>query len=277
MNGQGGETDVKTDTLTDRIANRVVRHFPGPRVAIAPQRPIVSFTFDDVPETAFTNGAPILEAVDARGTFYLAGGLVGQRRTSGSYISMDSCRELGRRGHELACHTFSHKKLSLYDRQALAADLDRNAAFLSACDGRNGKRNFAVPYTMSWPPAQRELRRRFLTSRGGMRGINRGPVDPFNLAAYELRDGGPDLDTLAPILDDLCASSGWLVFFTHDVTPEPTEYGCTQARFAALAHAVLERGCTIATIEGAVDLLGLRAMLTPAGAIHREEQMSTSV
>ena len=37
---------------------------------------MVSFTFDDVPKSAATVGAPMLEEYGARGTFYVAGGLV---------------------------------------------------------------------------------------------------------------------------------------------------------------------------------------------------------
>ncbi len=267
MSDEGEQGRVKTGTLADRIANRIVRHFPGPRVTMAPARPIVSFTFDDAPETAFSRGAPRLEAVGARGTYYIAGGLLGRPRADGPLLSAEACGELAERGHELACHTFSHRKLAQYGRRALAEDLERSAAFLTECDGRMEARNFAVPYIMSWPPAQGELRRHFLTSRGGMPGINRGAVDPFNLVAHELRDGGPDVAAMAPVLDDLCAAPGWLILFTHDVAG--SEFGCTEDRLAALIDAVLERGCTIATVDGAIDLLGLRERL---GRDHEARQ-----
>ena len=259
MSEEGELGLVKTGTLADRIANRIVRHFPGPRINVETARPIVSFTFDDAPETAFSRGAARLESVGARGTYYIAGGVLERKRADGPFLSAEACGELAERGHELACHTFSHRKLAQYGRRALAEDLERSAAFLTECDGRTGARNFAVPYIMSWPPAQGELRRRFLTSRGGMPGINRGTVDPFNLVAHELRDGGPEAGALAPVLDDLCASPGWLIFFTHDVAA--SEFGCTEDRLAALIDAVLARGCTIATVDGAIDLLGLRARL----------------
>jgi peptidoglycan/xylan/chitin deacetylase (PgdA/CDA1 family) len=37
---------------------------------------MVSFTFDDAPVSAATRGAGMLEEYDARGTFYISGGLV---------------------------------------------------------------------------------------------------------------------------------------------------------------------------------------------------------
>lgn len=66
----------KIGTLADRINNRLVRYFPGPTVQVEAASPIVSFTFDDVPESSWTNGARILEEEGARGTFYISGNFV---------------------------------------------------------------------------------------------------------------------------------------------------------------------------------------------------------
>lgn len=247
---------LRVGTLTDRIANRVVRHFPGPKVEVAPSRPIVSFTFDDAPESAWTHGASILETVGARGTFYIAGALVGTVEPDRRLIPVEGCIDLARRGHELGCHTYSHDKLARYSKAALSADLERNAAFLAECDGRTGQRNFAVPYAMSWPPAQAGLRRRFRSSRSGIHGCNRGSVDPYNLRAVGLGDGGPDLAAMARLLDDLAARPGWLIFFTHDVTSSPTRFGCRTGNFAGLVEMVADRDCAIMTVDAAIDSLG---------------------
>lgn len=251
------EPRPKIGTLADKIANRIVRYFPGPRVKIAPSRPIVSFTFDDVPISAWTQGASIVETAGARATFYIAGALVGTTEPDRRLIPLEGCIDLARRGHELACHTYAHGKLASYGRRALRADLDRNAGFLHQCDGGTRPRNFAVPYTMSWPPAQAELRRRFRSSRSGERGINRGYVDPYNLACFGLGDGGPDLDAMASLLDDLSEKPGWLIFFTHDVADNPTRFGCRTENFARLVEMVAGRGCAILTVDAALDALGI--------------------
>lgn len=254
---------MKVGTLSDRLANRVVRHFPAQRLRIAPERAVVSFTFDDAPETAWTHGAPVLEAAGARGTYYVCGGLAGTMLEGRALIPSDGYADLAARGHELACHTFSHGKLASYRRERLRADLDRNAAFLEELDGRSDRRNFAVPYTMSWPPAQSELRRRFTTSRGGQRGINRGQVDPFNLLTMELRDGGLPREVSDALLDDLAVRPGWLIFLTHDVAEEPMPFGCTTDRFARLVEAIAMRGFPILTVDAAIDMLGMRTHPSP--------------
>lgn len=252
-----GRAQVKTGTLVDRIANRIVRYFPGPRRKVAFSRPIVSFTFDDVPENARTHGATMLEAIGARGTFYIAGGLVGTVERDRKLISLDGCMDLARRGHELGCHTYSHNKLSRYTTAGLQMDLERNAAFLAECDGKTGRRNFAVPYTMSWPPTQAEFQRRFRSCRSGLYGINRGTIALYNLASVALGSGGPSLEAIEILLDELVEEPGWLIFYTHDVSANPTRFGYRYDEFSRLIEMVAARDCAISTVDEAITALGL--------------------
>src|SRR5260221_13895336 len=92
--------------LRARVGNRLARHLRIAPLRLPGTSPRVSFTFDDVPQRAATVGAPILEEYDARGTFYISGGLVDQRSGNWDGISADHIIGLRRGGHELACHTF---------------------------------------------------------------------------------------------------------------------------------------------------------------------------
>jgi peptidoglycan/xylan/chitin deacetylase (PgdA/CDA1 family) len=65
------------NTIAERVAHKLVRNLPRRVRDVAPRRPIVSFTFDDVPVSALANGATILEKHGVRGTFYVAGGIAG--------------------------------------------------------------------------------------------------------------------------------------------------------------------------------------------------------
>ena len=72
--------------------------------------PMVSFTFDDVPKSAATVGAAILEQHDATGTYYVIGGQVGTSAAWWDMVDGEDIADLHRRGHEIACHTFSHMR-----------------------------------------------------------------------------------------------------------------------------------------------------------------------
>lgn len=199
-----------------------MRYFPGPAARIKTSEPIVSFTFDDIPASAWTSGASILENEGVRGTFYIAGVFIDSHDDEQEMISTQGCSELAAAGHELACHTYSHRKLSSFSRGGLEEDLDRNDSVLGSFDKSRHRRNFSVPFGMASPIMQPLLRRRFKTARGIMPGINRGSIDPYNLAAVELRPDPNYLDAADRWLEDVLQNGGWLIIFTHDVSPTPS-------------------------------------------------------
>lgn len=248
----------KIGTLADRIANRLMHSFPGPRVEIAPERPIVSFSFDDAPRTAWEYGAPILEDAGGRATYYVAGGLIEAGQPDLKLITPEEGSDLAARGHELGCHTWSHPKLAAMSGKALAADLGRNGAFLTALDGRMDRRNFAVPYAMATPLRQKLLRQQFRTSRGGRPGINRGLTDLHYLSAVELRESFLDANGIESFLDDLDETPGWLILFSHHIDDNPPGgFGVSARSFSAVVDSVARRGFAMLTIDAALDQLGV--------------------
>jgi len=88
---------------------------------------MVSFTFDDVPKSAATVGAPMLEE-------YNGGNILRRRRTDGpegpalGRISPDEIVDLHRRGHEVACHTFSHSRAIDLDWHEMSEEMEKIAA-----------------------------------------------------------------------------------------------------------------------------------------------------
>lgn len=238
--------------LADRIANRVMRHLPNPALRIADRTPIVSFTFDDVPNTALESGARILEKHGVSGTFYVAGGLVGRREAGLNLISIDGCRELAERGHEIGCHTYSHRNIRPLGAQALTEDLDRNAAFLSQNVRGLRARNFAFPYNLASPLARRTLALRYQTCRGGWQGINRGPTDPGYLKAVAISPNTIEQNRDSRWIDEVADSPGWLIFFTHDVSDRPSPWGCTPEVLERLVSCALERGCVVLPVDQAL-------------------------
>lgn len=241
--------------LVDRAANRAIWRLAGPRRDVPADTPLVSFTFDDVPDSALDQGAAILERHGARGTFFIAGGLAGQVEPERRLISPEGCRDLAERGHEVGCHTFSHRRIRSMQGGALARDLDLNEAYLAGL-GIRQPRNFAFPYNAAWPAARREFRRRFRSCRAAGEAINREAVDPLMLKSVEIRQPEQDAMALTGWIDDLVARPGWLIFFTHDIAARPTPYGCTPGTFEHLVSHASERGCTILPVDAVLARLG---------------------
>ena len=71
-------------------------------------KPIISFTFDDFPRSAWTTGGRILMANDMRGTYYISLSLMGSATHLGEQFTRGDLAELLENEHEVACHTFIH-------------------------------------------------------------------------------------------------------------------------------------------------------------------------
>jgi peptidoglycan/xylan/chitin deacetylase (PgdA/CDA1 family) len=241
--------DRLIDRVSDRLTDRLMRHVHRPRIEVPTQIPYVSFTFDDVPDTALTNGARILENHGVRGTFYIAGGLMGRVEPDRRLIDAEGCRALAAAGHELGSHTFAHPKVRHLSPKTIAADLDRNDAFLDAIDGGTERRNFAYPYNVGSFPARNIFADRFVTARAGGERINRGPVNPAFLYSVEIRQPESHAQGLVRWIDDVAAAPGWLIFFTHDIAATPTPFGCTPETFEMLVSHAVTRGCTILPVR----------------------------
>lgn len=242
--------------LLDRIGNRLTRHFPAERVRIAENERVVSFTFDDVPASAQTEGARILSSRGLKGTFYIAGGLTGTTDDEQTFISTDGQRDLYSDGHEIGCHTYSHTNVRTLSRQALKSDIERNDGHHLEVQPGLKTENFAYPYTNASPRARRELLKRFKTCRGGHLGINRGLIDPGYLSTVEIRPAYAE-EWLLSWIDDLKNQPGWLIFFTHDVSQNPTQYGCYTHVLENLIEHALSSDIDVLPVRDALQKLNL--------------------
>ncbi len=251
-NTQGARN--RLDRLASRLHSLFSRNFPLRPFHLPEGQRIVTFTFDDAPDSAESNGARILEKYGVRGVYYISGGLVGTHEKDRSLISEDGCRRLGAAGHEIACHTFAHHHVPMIGLEELAADLDRNAAFLRRFtpDGEP-PRDFAFPYCASSVRTRRLFADRFATCRGGGGRINRGDIDLSFLGAVEIRQPEAEAAAQTKWIDDLAENPGWLIFYTHDVSDTPTPYGCTPETFERLVAHAVESGAAVLTIRQAME------------------------
>jgi peptidoglycan/xylan/chitin deacetylase (PgdA/CDA1 family) len=218
---------VTLSNLRARLSNRLARHLFAAPLQLKSRQPMVSFTFDDIPLSAATVGAPMLEAFGGRGTFYVAGGLVNRRTDQGDGVDPDGIVKLRRSGHEIACHTFSHQRAIDLDARAMAAELQQNRRFLEGLDASIKLENFAYPFGLATVARKRQLTRNFRSARGILPGVNSGTIDLQFLRSSPLIDKDIDRAGIDRIFDEAVATSGWLIFYTHDVADTPSPWGCT--------------------------------------------------
>ena len=239
-----------------RVSNRLSRHLCTTPFKLSNQSPMVSFTFDDTPVSAATAGAAMLDQHKARGTFYVAGGLADTWSGHWTTIGGGGVVDLHRRGHEIACHTFSHARTPDLSAAALAAEIESNRRYLLALDPTIRIENFAYPYGLGSVARKGQLRKVFRSSRGIIPGVNSGTVDLQYLRAIPLIDRDIDRDGIDRAFDEAIEQNGWLIFYSHDVANVPSPYGCSPWLLRHALEAAARRNIPALSVAEALRLAG---------------------
>lgn len=87
---------------------------------IDPNKPMIALTFDDGPSEATPRILAALDKVDGRATFCVIGNRVANYE--------DVVRQIAQQGSEIACHTWSHKKLTSLSQGGIQRELERTVA-----------------------------------------------------------------------------------------------------------------------------------------------------
>ena len=192
-------------------------------------RPVASISFDDFPRNAWTEGGPVLARHGVRGTYYTAGGFCGRVVDGTAFYDEADLKALAAAGHEIACHGFAHQPAPNLTTSELAADADRNREFLRPFLGGEAPVSYAFPFGRVSPRTKRFYAPRFSSSRGVHPGINAGHVDLAQLNTISLEKRCWDEKAILTAIQRTLHDHGWLVFYTHDVSDAPSEYGSTPA------------------------------------------------
>jgi len=245
MNAMWSEAIVK-------VGHRLAMHLHVDRFQLRNAAPMVSFTFDDLPQSAVTTGADLLEAHGARGTFYVSGGLVGVGTEDWATGDADDVLALYRRGHEIGCHTFSHQRACDLDEASLADEIARNRAYFRALDPSIEIDTFAYPFGYGSFARKNLLKALFQTCRSIVPGVNTGSVDLQFLRAMPLIDRQIDRDGIERVFDEVQTNNGWLIFYGHDVVDQASPYGCSPALLNHALEAAARRKIPALTMAEAM-------------------------
>ena len=232
--------------LRRRLARLQHRRPAAPRLGA----PLISFSFDDAPVSAFTTGARVLERHGARGAYFVCAGTAGQSGFVGQLGDRADILHAQANGHEIACHTYSHLDCGRADTAAATEDVARNSQTLEAW-GIAKPQTFAYPYGEVGPRAKRMLADRFTLARALHPGVIEGGTDLAQAPAVGVEGEDGEAKALH-WMEQAVRRKAWLILFTHGVEDEPTPYGCTTAVFERLVGEAVARDFEIVTVaEGA--------------------------
>lgn len=252
-----------------RFAMEATRVLFRRRLALRTPVPLISFTFDDFPRSAFLNAGAILRRHGILGTYYVSLSLAGKQSQMGPMYQTDDLKELARLGHELGCHTFGHchswntppdiYEKAIFDNQRALNEVLPGTAF----------QTFSYPFSGPRLAVKQVAGRHFLCCRGGgLRAgrfllrhhaggqtFNSGTADLNLLCAFFLEQSLENPGAVKRLIDQNAQARGWLILATHDVRDTPSRFGCTPEFFEQVVLWSLESGARILPVLKALEVL----------------------
>lgn len=218
--------------------------------------PIVSFSFDDFPKSAASLGAQIMEDAGLLATYYLTGSNCQNSFENIEQYDASDVLRLHKAGHEIACHSFGHPRLRARSQAEIENDLSQNLAFAKNLLGQDFEfENFAYPYGEFDALSRKIMGQKFTTARGVYRGVNKGTMDFANLRTVPLERRRFSREYLAKYIKDAITNKGWIIFFTHDVGEECSDYGSTPAILHETIAAVRAANIEVLTVKDAAKVI----------------------
>ena len=238
--------------MVARIQNILAAHFNRKLAARLSPSPIVSFTFDDFPRSAWTVAGRMLADHGLHGTYYTARGLMGTTTPVGEMFGPADMESVVSAGHELACHTFNHALCSDLKPAALLGNCQRNRQRIAEELDGYSLVNFSFPEGVVTLGAKAALSSVYSTCRTIEPGINRGPVDFAFVRANRVysRFG---IERVKEMIAQNVEQRGWLVLYTHDVADRPSPYGCSPREFGQVLKCAVQSQADILSIVEATQ------------------------
>ena len=251
-----------SNPLTRRVWNRwrrfTIEHGARRDFKLESNVPYVSFTFDDFPRTALTEGGTILRRRGVRGTYFVSMQLLGKPSPSGPIATSDDVKALLAEGHELGCHTYEHLDGCNSSVAAFERSIRQNRTVLADVAPAAELPIFAYPLDGPVLSIKRAVGKHFVGCRGGGQTFNSGVIDLNLLKAYFLdwRNRG-NLDVVREVVERNAAERGWLIFATHDVAADPSRYGCRPDLFEETVRLSIASGARVVPMMEACAALGI--------------------
>lgn len=234
--------------LLGRARNAALSAVSRRNFSLGDAGPIVSFTFDDFPRSALTVGGKILKDHGVRGTYYAAMGLMGQTNQLGEQFTRGDLDDLLADGHELGSHTYGHLSGRSTPFQQFEADVLKGRTEVERVTDVREPQAFSYPYGHATWRAKAKVGALFSSCRGICPGVNSRPADLNLLRANNIYSGTFQLGQVRRLLEQAMRERGWVIFYTHDISASPSEFGCTPAQFEGLLQLVVQNGAQIHTV-----------------------------
>ena len=212
----------------------------------------ISLSFDDGWRSIYDNGLPILEKSGLKSTHYIISSCLDDEQFP-RYMSMDHVRDLEKRGHEIGCHTVSHKHLLEESLGIIEEEIVLSKKFLE-------KRGFSVE-TLAYPYGEYNEEIIRVVQRAGFRGartivegFNTEIVNPFLLECQAVKVK-TSLADIKSWIDQAITNNVWLILMFHQIDNEGREWSATPKMLAEITDYLVRSKIKCITVREGIKLL----------------------
>ena len=220
--------------------------------------PLVSFTFDDFPKSAYLSGDQLLKNYGFTATYYVSLLKLGNESPSGILAGLEEIKAALAGGHEIGCHTYSHCDAWETKPSFFESSIIENQKRLNVILPGTSFKTFAYPFGNVTARTKKIVSKYFVCARGVDRGqtFNKGKIDLNNLEAFFLnKRNGEDIKIIKHIIDMNYSHCGWLIFCTHDISNTPSPYGCSHDFFEMIVDYAASSGTIVLPVIKAFQAL----------------------
>jgi glycosyltransferase involved in cell wall biosynthesis len=132
-----------------------------------------------------------------------------------------------------------------------------NRAALQALFPGAAFKSFSYPINLPRPLTKAKMARHFLCCRGGGQTLNAGTADLNQLSAYFLEKSRNNIQAIMDLIDHNQKVHGWLIFATHDISDNPTPFGCTPEFFEHVVQYAVSSGARVLPVLQSLEVLGV--------------------
>lgn len=220
-----------------------------------PGRALVTLSFDDGWRSVYDNAFPTLKRSGFKATHYIVSGYLDSFQLP-LYMNVEHIRELYLAGHEIGCHTVSHRHLPLEPVALIESEVDRSKSYLMQL-------GFAVS-TFAYPFGEYDVRvigqvRRsgFVAARSTIEGLNDASTDPMLLRTRAVRVD-TKLSEVTEWLESAVREKQWLILMFHQIDEEGREWSARPSMLEGIVERISRHDIRVVTVsEAARQLYGV--------------------
>lgn len=215
----------------------------------------VSLSFDDGWRSVYENALLILERSGIKSTQFIISGRLDERQFP-QYMSLEHIKEFEKLGHEIGCHTASHKHLTQESQSIIESEIFLSLKYLKN-EGLNIT-TFSYPFGEYDKKIIEKVKQAgFIGARSTIKGYNTKLTDPFLLKRQAVKVDTP-ISQVKGWIDKAQQKNIWLILSLHQIDYEGRALSTTPEILSQITNYILDRKITTLTIREGLNMMRVK-------------------